>query len=588
MRISSNPTQPHFETSDLPVMIQGLDLTALKSVLYDHSSMTYPVSIKPLNAQYSEFRIEELESPLDTSPKNEKIRSQMGEFEPTFIVYLHNEKQVDLLVKKIETIHLVRNIESTSVSSNKDNQKLQVTTTAAKQIYLKRLYREQPTVLLKRSSNSLLTYHSYDSLTAKLTDLHQRYANMTSLFSIGKSVAQRELWVLKLFSNTTIGAPDQSSKLGYQKPKFKYVANMHGDETVGRELVLYLAEFLLSKYQQGDSRIRKLLDFMDIYLMPSMNPDGFEMDDRYNANGVDLNRDFPDQYVASSFSKTYQPETKAVMDWLAKDKFVLSVNFHGGAVVASYPFDSVSPTVSNAEYAYYSASPDDTFFRMVAKAYADANPDMKNSREFTGGITNGAYWYVLFGGMQDYNYWSNNCFEITVELSDLKHPPESQLDGFWNANKESLIVYMEQMKYMVMGVVTDSKGNPVPNATVKVIGNSKTITTNSAGVFFRLLTPGNYTLMVSQNGASVNKSIEVPTNVEFGNPPTAYFSIPSSASNSSPSNPFASIVTKASSFHQPRVTSFVASLFMTSLSNIWLIIMLSVISAIYVSGNMMS
>ena len=74
--------------------------------------------------------------------------------------------------------------------------------------------------------------------------------------------------------------------------------------------------------------------------MPSMNPDGFELGQRYNANGVDLNRDFPDQFNDPDNSTGgRQPETRAVMDWSAEHNFVLSANMHSGALVANYPFD---------------------------------------------------------------------------------------------------------------------------------------------------------------------------------------------------------------------------------------------------------
>lgn len=61
-----------------------------------------------------------------------------------------------------------------------------------------------------------------------------RYPSLTALYSIGKSVQGRDLWVMVVSSSPyehIIGKPD-----------VKYVANIHGNEAVGRELMLHLIE----------------------------------------------------------------------------------------------------------------------------------------------------------------------------------------------------------------------------------------------------------------------------------------------------------------------------------------------------------
>jgi len=68
---------------------------------------------------------------------------------------------------------------------------------------------------------------------------------------------------------------------------------------------------------------------------------------RNNKNGIDLNRNFPDQFDDIKPNEDYlqylldgrQKETMAIMTWISSQPFVLSGNLHGGAVVASYPYD---------------------------------------------------------------------------------------------------------------------------------------------------------------------------------------------------------------------------------------------------------
>jgi len=96
------------------------------------------------------------------------------------------------------------------------------------------------------------------------------------------------------------------------------LASLHGDEAAPR--------MILQQIRDG-----RPVEGIDLWVVPVVNPDGFLAGGRHNARGVDLNRNFPREWVRTATSgrrPASEPETRALMRFLDRVDPRFVVSFH--------------------------------------------------------------------------------------------------------------------------------------------------------------------------------------------------------------------------------------------------------------------
>lgn len=212
-------------------------------------------------------------------------------------------------------------------------------------------------------------HNSYSDMVLLMKSVHDECPNITSIYSLGRSAQGLDIIAMIISGNPT------EHEIG--EPEVRFTAGLHGNEAVGRELLLLLMQFLCKEYKDRNPRVQRLVEAIRLHLVPSLNPDGqekaFEVGSElsgwttghFTDSGVDIFENFPDLnsilwdaedkgLVPKLMPNHHVPipedieanssiavETRAIISWMKNYPFVLGANFQGGETIVAYPYDSL-------------------------------------------------------------------------------------------------------------------------------------------------------------------------------------------------------------------------------------------------------
>ncbi|XP_030624169.1 adipocyte enhancer-binding protein 1 [Chanos chanos] len=213
-------------------------------------------------------------------------------------------------------------------------------------------------------------HHNYKEMRQMMKVINEECPNITRIYNIGKSSQGLKMYAMEISDN-----PGEHER---GEPEFRYTAGLHGNEVLGRELLLLLMQFLCKEYNDDNPRVRRLVDGVRIHLVPSLNPDAYELAyemgsemgnwnlGHWTEEGYDIFQNFPDLnsilwgaedrgWVPRIVPNHHIPlpenflngsvaaETRAIIAWMERTPFVLGANLQGGEKIVTYPFDMQRP-----------------------------------------------------------------------------------------------------------------------------------------------------------------------------------------------------------------------------------------------------
>lgn len=229
-------------------------------------------------------------------------------------------------------------------------------------------------------------FYTLNEMGQEMDALVAAFPNLVQKTSIGSSTEGRAIWCIRISDNVSM---DEANE-----PEILYLGLQHAREAIGGTSLIFFAQYLAQNYAT-DNRVKELVDNRAIYIIPCVNPDGYERNRRMSPGGggmqrknrrkntgtdstragVDLNRnygvDWNDCAGASTScgsgtvtAETYwgtssfsEPETRAIRDFCYSRNFVIAFDQHCAGPYYSLPFGRRS---------YHSMSaPDQRFYTYV-------------------------------------------------------------------------------------------------------------------------------------------------------------------------------------------------------------------------------
>jgi predicted deacylase len=286
-----------------------------------------------------------------------------------------------------------------------------------KQVAKKQKEEEKAEAAKRRAdpNRRLRPYHTTDELYAEMDQIAKDHPTLVKIEEYGKSVEGRPLRAMKIFS----GPGDKAEIL--------FSGNIHAQELAGAEFCMALVRKLVEGYGK-DCQVSALLDGADVWVIPSLNPDGnFKASReearqgatgfvRKNKHDIDLNRNFPypkDAPARLNFSAgsdkkwmtSYrgkeplsEPESKAIISFIEQHKFIVSQNYHTTGGFIMFP-----PGTFPARTA------DDALYEKIAKEYQSLQFDKYK-------VFPEIDLYPTIGSLDDYIYHRYGILAFTIEI----------------------------------------------------------------------------------------------------------------------------------------------------------------------------